>query len=64
MNMNGLYGVMNKMNRIQIEKLDGLYLDVWDMINENKKSDRIAFFKIWLKHMLGDNPLQSELGDE
>ena len=52
------------MNRIEIEKLDGLYLDVWDMINENKKSDRIAFFKIWLKHMLGDNPLQKQLGDE
>jgi hypothetical protein len=37
-----------------ITKLDGLYQDVWYMINLRKKSDRIEFFKIWLKENLGE----------
>ena len=39
---------------MNIDELDGLYQDVWHIVNLTKKADRIAFFKIWLKENLGE----------
>ena len=48
------------MNKKQIEQFmaehdaeDGMYGDVWDMVNMRTQSERRAFFVWWLKMNLG-----------
>lgn len=44
---------MSDMPVYNIDELDGIYQDVFYMINLRKKADRIAFFEYWLKENLG-----------
>ena len=35
-------------------KLQGMYADLWDLVNITNKKDRLQEFKIWMKYNKGD----------
>ena len=40
---------------MNIDEMDGLYKDVWYMINLRTKAERIEFFKFWVEYNLEDD---------